>query len=89
MTVKFGISLSDETHAAVVAAAREAGLPLSTYIERLLAREIFRRGVDDHNAMLREAGFADPGGLQQRVEARQRDIDEWKGAQRRGNGGAA
>jgi hypothetical protein len=89
MTVKFGISLSDETHAAVVAAAREAGLPLSSFIDRVLAREIFRRGVDDHNAMLREAGLADTAELQQRVEARQRDIDEWKGAQRRGNGGAA
>ncbi|MGQ0573270.1 MAG: hypothetical protein ACT4RN_03580 [Pseudonocardia sp.] len=82
MTVKLGISLSDDTHRRAVEAARADGLPLSTFIDRVLARELYRRGVDDHNAMLREAGLADPDKLQAKVEARQRMIDEWKLANR-------
>ncbi|MGH3889326.1 MAG: hypothetical protein ACRDSZ_22665 [Pseudonocardiaceae bacterium] len=60
MTVKLGISLSDQTHAAIAAAAKAEGLPLSTFVDRVLAREIFRRGVDDHNDMLHEAALPIP-----------------------------
>lgn len=78
MTVKLGISLSDETHAAAVAAARADGLALSTFVDRVLARELYRRGIDDHNAMLHAAGLADPEQLSAKVDARQRAIAEWK-----------
>jgi hypothetical protein len=89
MTVKLGISLSDQTHAAAVAAAAAEGLALSTFIDRTLARELFRRGVDDHNVMLRQAGLAEPDELNAKVAARQRAIDEWKVAVRKRDGGAA
>ncbi|HEY2765233.1 MAG TPA: hypothetical protein VGJ13_14685 [Pseudonocardiaceae bacterium] len=89
MTVKLGISLSDETHAAIAAAAKAENLPLSTFVDRVLAREMFRRGVDDHNDMLREAGIADPNHLRARVDARQQSIGEWKTAHRRTEGGVA
>lgn len=89
MTVKLGISLSDETHAAIAAAAKAEDLPLSTFVDRVLAREIFRRGVDDHNDMLREAGLADPDRLRTRIDARQQSISDWKSAHRRTEGGVA
>ncbi len=94
MTVKLGISLSDETHAAVAAAAKAEGLPLSTFVDptfvdQVLAREIFRRGVDDHNDMLREAGLADPDRLRSRIDARQQSLGAWKAAHRRTEGGVA
>jgi len=82
VTVKLGISLSDETHTAVAAAAKAEGLPLSTFVDRVLAREIFRRGVDDHNDMLREAGLADPDYLRTKIDARQQFLGEWKAAHR-------
>ncbi|MGH3897413.1 MAG: hypothetical protein ACRDTA_04005 [Pseudonocardiaceae bacterium] len=87
MTIKLGISLSDETHAAIAAAAKAEDLPLSTFIDRVLAREIFRRGVDDHNNMLHEAGLADPDHLRTRIDARQQSIGEWKAAHRSAEGG--
>ncbi|MGH4015843.1 MAG: hypothetical protein ACRDSL_18360 [Pseudonocardiaceae bacterium] len=89
MTAKLGISLSDETHAAIAAAAKAEGLPLSTFVDRVLAQEIFRRGVDDHNDMLREACLADPDRLRTRIDARQQSIGEWKAARRRTEGGVA
>ncbi|MGH3932864.1 MAG: hypothetical protein ACRDTF_23150 [Pseudonocardiaceae bacterium] len=89
MTVKIGISLSDATHTAVAAAAKAEGLPLSTFVDRILAREIFRRGIDDHNDMLREAGLADPDYLRTRIDARQQSLGEWKAAHRRTEGGVA
>lgn len=88
MTVKLGISLSDDTHAAAVAAAEADGLALSTFVDRVLARELYRRSVEDHNQMLREAGLADPDRLARKVDARQRAIAEWKAATRAGDGGA-
>jgi hypothetical protein len=89
MTVKLGVSLSDETHAAVAAAAKAEGLPLSTFVDRVLAREIFRRGADDHNDMLREAGLADPDHLRTRINARQQSLGAWKVAHRSAEGGVA
>lgn len=88
MTVKLGISLSDETHQAAVTAAKAEGLHLSTFIDRVLARELYRRGVDDHNDMLREAGLAEPDLLRAKVTERQRAIDEWKAATRSVDGSA-
>ncbi len=89
MTIKLGISLSDETHSAAVAAAEADGLALSTYVDRVLARELYRRGVADHNRMLREAGLADPDRLTEKVDARQHATTEWKAARRRADDGAA
>lgn len=88
MTVKLGISLSDETHRAAVAAAQAEGLALSTFVDRVLARELFRRGVDDHNAMVRQAGLAEPDLLRVKVAERQRAIGEWKAACRSAEGRA-
>lgn len=89
MTVKLGISLSDDTHQGAVAAAEADGLPLSTFVDRVLARELYRRGLDDHNAMLREAGLADPDQLARKVDARQLALAEWKAAGRAAEGGVA
>lgn len=82
MTVKLGISLSDETHHAAVAAAKAEGLALSAFIDRVLARELFRCGIDDHNEMVRQAGLAEPDLLRVKVAQRQRAIGEWKVAGR-------
>lgn len=78
MTVKLGISLSDRTHQAAVAAAQADGLALSTFVDQTLARELFRRGVDDHNEMVRQAGLAQPNLLRDKVAERQRALGEWK-----------
>ncbi len=83
MTAKLGISLSDATHTAAVSAAADEGLPLSAFIDRVLARELFRRGVSDHNAMLREAGLADPEQLRAKTAALRTQHEEWKLSQRR------
>ncbi len=89
MTVKLGVSLSDATHGAAVSAAAHEGLPLSTFIDQVLARELFRRGVSDHNAMLREAGLADPKRLRTKAAALRTHHEEWKLPQRRsGESGA-
>jgi len=88
MTVKLGISLSDETHHAAVAAAKAEGLALSAFVDRVLARELFRRGVDDHNEMVRQADLAEPDLLRVQVTERQRAIGEWKAAGRSADGRA-
>ena len=85
-TVKLGMSLSDETHHA--AAAKAEGLALSAFVDRVLARELFRRGVDDHNEMVRQAGLVEPDLLRGKVAERQRAIGEWKAAGRSAEGRA-
>lgn len=82
MTVELGGSLSDETHRGAVATAKAEGLALSTFVDRVLARELIRRGVDDHNEMPRQAGLADPHQLRAKVTARQQAIADWKSAGR-------
>jgi hypothetical protein len=86
VTVKFGISMRDEIHAAASTAAAAEGVPLSTFIDRVVGREIYRRQVAEHNAMLRDAHAADPGELHARVEARRARHRQWKAVARDDHG---
>jgi hypothetical protein len=79
VTVKFGISMRDEVHAAANTAAAADGVPLSTFIDRAVAREIYRRQVAEHNAMVRDAG-RHPDQLRDRAAARRARHQEWKKA---------
>ena len=74
MTVKLGISLSDETHAAVAAGPNGPGRPDDTVVSRVSCRD---------------AGLADPDRLRTRLDARQQSISDWKSAHRRTEGGVA
>lgn len=82
--------MRDDVHAAARGAAAAEGVPLSTFIDRAVAREIYRRHVAEHNAMLRDAGRADPDELHATAAARRARHREWRNAQARpGEGNAA
>lgn len=78
--------MRDEVHAAARSAAAAEGVPLSTFIDHAVAREIYRRQVAEHNAMLRNAG-TDPDELRARAMARRARHQEWKDAHARPSDG--
>lgn len=76
MTVKIGISLPDETHAAAVAALERLGGSMSGLIDSALRSELARRGAVDHANMLRQAD--DHERLRRRTLARRHALRQWK-----------
>jgi len=79
MTVKLGISLTDDTHARAAAQARRAGTSLSSWIDQALRTELARRDAAEHVAMLGAGDDrTEPTHLRRRATSRREVQAAWK-----------